>query len=149
MVVCSQLQSPDLLRIHARWQPGKDGTDVATFQSLLERPQAIAVARRRLRTRADDEKMIQVDAELAHGAGVQVQWRIEQHDDVFGLRRGQRRREETQLADAWPGKKDFGQPSAWPAVTGQLGVQRRRRRDVDPAAELMSQPQIGVQLFWA
>ena len=98
VVVRRELQAPDAFRSKARRQPRDDGADVAALERLLERPQAVARLAGGLRR--DDQQLVEVQAEAGQHVRLELERRVEEHDDSAGLRRRKRGREQAHLTDA-------------------------------------------------
>ena len=121
---------------------------VAALQRLLEGPQAVA-ARHDAGAGIDDEQRIEREADLREGRRRQAGRRVEHHDRAtVALRLQQRRRQETQLADAGVRQQQLAQATPRPAATWQLAVERREAAGdgiVTAAAELVAEPQGRMQ----
>ena len=101
VVMRRELQAPDAFRSKTRRQPRDDGADVAALERLLERLQAVARLAGGLRRH--DQQLVEVHAEAGQHVRLELERRVEEHDDSAGLRRRKRRREQAHLTDARAG----------------------------------------------
>ncbi len=145
-----QLQAAQALAAQPGRQPSQGSADLAAFQRLLERPQAIAL-RGRAHATAHQQQPAQVEPCPCQRPGRGFGGRIEQHHQPAGmLRRHQARGQQADFTDTRVWQQQFGHAPPRPAATRQLGIEHgkpSRHRRIVRAAQLMAEPERRMQRF--
>lgn len=110
------------LRVAHPWQPGEQRMAARRTQHLLDGPEHIAPA-----GRPDHGELGEVDPGSGQRRGIRQVRRCEPHNTLACTSQGgERRQEQTELADGLVMAKDLGKGGSGPSAAGELRVQGRK-----------------------